>query len=55
VGFAEKFISTIEEAATFMALAGLAMLSGGLVIIEMLWGPDWRRERLTRWQLEHAS
>lgn len=48
VGLVEKSISVVDEAATFLALSGLAMLSGGLVLIEWIWGPRWRRQRLLR-------
>lgn len=50
VGFIEKTIATIDEGPTFLALAILAGVSGGFVVIERIWGPAWRTERLMRSQ-----
>jgi hypothetical protein len=39
-------MAKIDEGPTFGILAGISGLSGLLIIIELVWGPRWRQERM---------
>lgn len=48
VGLVESSISAIEEAETFLILAGVSALSISLVYVELRYGMRWRMARLHR-------
>jgi hypothetical protein len=48
VGFIEKSIDAIDEGPVFLILGAASWLSVILVVVEQKWGPEWRRQRLSR-------